>query len=151
MNVLKNFPYSHTEHYTYVYTLHLTQMYLSIDGVACKSMLLITIIRTLQLESYVFCTFMIQMSPICVILYLIGTQLFNVQSTLWFPIFKLMFEGRNIFCWTVPNRTSATMSYVDINIYCLAGGFYCISDQFVYFHFPSKIDIYTTASVVGIF
>jgi len=69
-----------------------------------------------KLESYVFCTFITLVSPISVILYLIGTKLFNAQSTLWFPIFELIFEIRNSFCWTVPNRTSASMSNIDVNI-----------------------------------
>ena len=77
-----NFPYCHPEHCTCVYTVHLTQVYLSTDGVTCESMILITIIRTLQLESYAFCTFIALMSPVCVILYLIDTKLFHVQSTL---------------------------------------------------------------------
>jgi hypothetical protein len=81
------------------------------------------------------------MSPISVILYLIRTKLFIVQSTLRFSIFELICEGRNSFFFYSAQQDNCNDGLHRHKHLLASTGFYYKSDQFVYFQFPSETDI----------
>lgn len=61
-----------------------------------ECLILVSIIETLQLESYRFCTFIIQIYTVSAALFLIGIKLIYTQSLPWFPI-PVNFWSRKLY------------------------------------------------------